>query len=205
MYIGDYFKNIGVGSGANRLKIEADGTIKREGDATVWDDLVTSLIGSRLYSTAGKVNYNYAENAVEFQPGGSISTEADVINFNFQHPHAAVVNGSLKLHIHWEQPNSTDREFTVRYRIQKNGQEKTTAWTTVVVAANATNNVFAYVSGTLNQITPLASIDMTDAGISATVQVQMARTDSETGNILGTFLDAHVEYDTDGSRSEYSK
>ena len=168
--INEYMRNTGIGSGSNRLKIEADGTIKREGDATVWDDLVTSLIGSRLYSTAGKVNYNYAENAVEFQPGGSISTEADVINFNYQHPHAAIVDGSLKLHIHWEQPNSTDREFTVRYRIQKNGQAKTTTWTTVVVAANATNNVFTYVSGTLNQITPLATIDMTDAAFDKYVQ-----------------------------------
>jgi len=203
--INEYAKNTGFGAGANRFKIEEDGTAVRVGDVTTWDDLVGSLTGKRLSSTSGKVAYDYTENAILFLPGGSISTEADIVNFNFQYPHAAIVDGIMALHIHWEQPDATEREFTLKYRVQKNSAAKNTTWTTVVIATSEANNVFPYVSGVLNQITPLADVDMTDAGISATVQFQLARTDGESGDIRATFVDAHIERDTDGSRSEYVK
>jgi len=206
--IQEFFKNIGIGEGSNRLKIEDDGTIVREGNATVWDDIVGSLIGKRLSSVVGKVEYNYAENAITFKSGGSISTANDIVNFNLQYPHAAKVTGSMNLHIHWEQSDTylnMPIQFTVKYRVQSNGAAKTTSWTTVVVEANPTNNAMTYVSGTFNQITKLINVDMTGMGISSTAQFQLARTDSETGDIIGTFVDAHVEMDTDGSRSEFSK
>lgn len=195
----------GIGSGSDRLKIESDGTVKREGAATVWDDIQNSLIGKSLSSVAGKVDYNWANNSITMEPGGSISTANDLLVFNLQVPHSAIDDGSLNLHMHWEQPDATDREVTVKHRIQNNGAAKTTTWTTTVVALNATNNAFAYVSGTLNQITGLVGIDLTDASISAVVEFQAARTDAETGDIEVTFIDAHVQKDTDGSRQEYIK
>lgn len=203
--INTLFADTGIGSGSDRLKIESDGTIHREGAATVWDDIQNSLIGKRLSSTVGKVDYNWDENTVTMQPGGSISTVNDLLIFNLQIPHAAVVDGDLHLHMHWEQPDSTEREITVKYRIQNNGDAKTTAWTTVAKALSAANNTFTYSSGTLNQITELQEIDLTGIGISAIVEFQMARTDSETGDIEVTFVDAHIEMDTDGSREEYVK
>lgn len=184
---------------------ETTGSLSFHGTATVWDDLVGSLIGKRLSATTGKVDYDWSENAITFQSGGSISTEADIINFNFQYPHAAIEDGEMRLHVHWEQPDSTEREFTVKHRIQSNGEAKTTSWTTTVVTCNSTNNVFTYSSGTLNQITELVNVDMEDAGISATVQFQLARTDSETGDITVTFVDAHIELDSAGSETEYVK
>ena len=45
----------------------------------------------------------------------------------------------------------------------------------------------------------------TDMGISSTVQIQFARTDSATGDVLGTFADAHIERDTIGSREQFAK
>jgi len=189
----------------NYMEVEDDGTIVNHGDGTVWDDLVNSLIGRRLYSNSGKVDYDYDENALVFQPSGSITNANDRVIWSLQYPHAAIVDGEMRLHIHWEQPDATEREFTVAYRIQSNGAVKETDWTTVVVPTSAANNAFTYVSGTLNQITSLVDVDMTDAGISSTVQFRLARTDSESGNILGTFVDAHVEMDTLGSRDEYVK
>jgi len=193
-----------VGDDSNYFQVEADGTWVNKGDSTTWDDLVTSLIGLRLSSVAGKVNYNYDENAVVFQPGGSIANAVDRVIFSMQYPHASVVDGELRLHMHMEQPDATARQFTTQYRIQNNGSAKTTSWTTVI--RNTTDNVaFTYVSGTLNQIIKLAEVDMTGMGISSTIQFRLARTDSETGDILGTFVDSHVERDTHGSRQEYVK
>lgn len=186
------------------FEIERDGTWVNHGNSTTWDDLVGSLIANKLESTAGKLSYNFDENTITFDSGGNIANNTDRLIFNYQYPHAATVDGSMHLHVHWEQPDATAREFTVQYRVQKNNAAKTTAWTTVVVNTN-TNNVFAYTSGTLNQITKLTSIDMTDAGISATVQFRFARTDSVAGSIEATFVDAHIERDMNGSRTEYTK
>ena len=46
---------------------------------------------------------------------------------------------------------------------------------------------------------------MTDAGISATVQFRLARTDAVAGDIEATFVDAHIERDMIGSRTEFTK
>lgn len=189
----------------NYLEIEADGTDVRKGDATVWDDIVNSLIGSRLFSTAGKVDYDYSENAVNFQSGGSIAVANDRVIFNLQYPHAALSTGKMKLHAHWEQVNTNKIEFTVQYRIQKNNAVKTTDWTTVTSDSDD-DSVYTYPgSGTFNQIIELAEIDMTDEGLSATVQFRVVRTDSTNGDIFVTFIDAHIESDMLGSRSEYIK
>ena len=195
-----------VGTDSDYFQVEADGTWVNKGDSTTWDDLVGSLVASKLESVAGKLQYDYDENAIVMNSGGVITVNNDRLIFNYQYPHACIVDGEMRLHVHWEQPNDTVRQFTVQYRIQDNGAAKTTSWTTVVVNTDDVGaNAFTYVSGTLNQITRLATIDMTGAGISSTVQFRMARTDSETGDILATFVDAHVERDTHGSRQEYVK
>ena len=191
-------------SGGNYFEVEADGTEKKNGDATVWDDVVNSLIGKRLFSVIGTIDYDYDENAIIMQSGGDISDQNDRVIFNLQYPHAAITNGQMRLHMHWNQENATQREFTVQYRIQSNGDNIITSWTTAI-SNSADDSVFTYTSGTINQITELVAVDMTDAGISATVQFRLARTDSTDGNISVTFVDAHVEFDTDGSRGEYSK
>lgn len=193
-----------IGTATNNTEVEADGSLIFNGDATVWDDIVGSLIARRLESTSGKLNYDYAESAIVMQSGGSVADNEDRLMFNFQYPHAAIADGTMNLHIHWEQTDAVDKEFTVQYRVQGNGAAKNTTWTTVVVST-ATNNVFPYTSGTLNQITDLVNVDMTGSGVSATAQFRLARTDSSSGDILAVFVDAHVKRDSVGSRTEYTK
>ena len=174
----------------------------------VWDDLTGSLIARRLESTQGTLNYNYNENSITMQNGGDISDPNDRLIFNFQKPHAMsneAPDNTMNLHIHWEQPNSQDREFTVQYRVQNNGNTKTTAWTTVVVTANAVNNAFPYTSGTLNQITRLVNIDLSSYTLSSTVQFRLTRSDSVDGDIEATFVDVHIPHDQLGSRQEFIK
>ena len=208
MNIQTFIKDVGFGLGLNRAKFEDDGTLVFEGDATVYDDLLTSFAGLRLNSVVGKVAYDYNENGVTFKSGVSITTANDIVNLNFQYPHKAKTNGLLNLHIHWEQDDTYANkaiQWSVKYRIHSNNSAKVTTWTTVVVEATDANNAFDYVSGTLNQITPLVDIDMTGASISSVIQIKLARTDSATGDILGTFCDSHFQIDTLGSRQEYVK
>lgn len=196
-YFGDF-------EAGNYLDIEEDGTLVNIGAGSTWDDLVNSLVGRRLFSNTGTIDYDYYENAIKMQPNGNISSTSDRVIFDLQYPHAAVVDGAMNLHVHWFQETSNKIEFTVQYRIQKNNQPKTTAWTQVISNSDD-DSAFTYTSGTLNQITNLASVDMTGAGISATVQFRFTRTDSTSGNILATFVDAHIERDMIGSREEFVK
>lgn len=202
--ISEFFREEGVGTGENRAKIDENGVAYHSGSLVNWEDITGSLVGKSLSSVAGTVDYNWAENAIVFQPDGNINTDADKIIFNFQYPHAAVVDGEMRLHIHWEQTDAINRQFTVKYRIQKNGAAKTIDWTSITIDTNA-NNKLAYTSGTLNQITDLIAVDMTGKGLSSTVQFQLTRIDSEAVDLLATFVDAHVAKDTDGSRQEFAK
>lgn len=170
-----------------------------------WDDLTGSLIARRLDSTVGKLNYNLAENTITMQSGGSITSTADRLIFNFQKLHKIKTAGEFRLHTHWEQTSSNQIEWTIQYRKQSNGVAKTTAWTTVT-ANSVDDSVWAYTSGTLNQITKLCTVDLSDVSISGTVQFRLARTDSTAGDIEAAFVDAH--YNTDqsrGSREEFVK
>ena len=188
----------------NYFEVEPDGTDVKHGDATVWDDIVNSLVGRRLYSNTGTIDYDYEENAIKMQNDGDINDRNDRVIFDLQYPHAATADGKMNLHVHWHQINTDKIEFTVQYRIQKNGQAKTAPWIEVISNSDD-NSVFPYVSGIFNQITELASVDMTGAGISATVQFRFTRSDSTASDILATFVDAHVERDMGGSRQEYVK
>lgn len=190
--------------GGDYLEVEPDGTWKNKGNGTTWDDIVNSLVGRRLFSNVGTIDYNYNENAIKMQPNGDINDRNDRVIFDLQYPHAAIVDGRMNLHIHWFQENANRIEFTVQYRIQKNGQPKTSVWAEII-ANSDDHNVFTYVSGALNQITELVSVDMAGAGISATVQFRITRSDSTVGDILATFVDSHIERDMGGSHQEYVK
>lgn len=186
------------------MTIELADANEELGVQLVWDDLVNSLVGRRLSSSAGKVDYNYDNNTITMASGGNIASPNDRVVFNLQYPHAGIVDGEMRLHMHWEQVSANDIEFTTQYRVQPNGVAKEEAWTTVT-ASSLTDSVFAYVSGTLIQITKLATVDLTGAGISATVQFRLARTDATAGDIESAFVDAHIQRDTVGSREEFVK
>jgi len=203
--------NIGDVTGGNYTEIQSDGTLKFKGTATVWDDIIGNLIARRLYSTVGRLNYNLAENSITMQNNGDPTKTADRLIFNFQYPHRGVktdagagTQAAHHLHIHWWQINNNRIEWQIDYRIQQNNEAKSTAWTTVI-ANSDDDNVFPYVSGTLNQITNLVVVNIPEPSLSSTVQYRLTRIDGTAGDIDATFVDAHVEFDAGGSRQEYVK
>ena len=101
-----------------------------------------------------------------------------------------------------------DFVMTLRYRVQRNGYEKVTAWTTIICETGAGGDDIFDLSdkytGTYNQISAFPDIDI-ECGISDTVQIQMTRTDSETPDMNVTFFDLHGQIDGLGSETEYTK
>ena len=189
----------------NYFEIEPDGTPVQHGSATVYEDLTGSLVASKLSSVAGGLQYNYAENTITMNTGGSISDPDDRLIFNYQKPHGAKNSSSMNLHIHWEQIDATTREFTVQYRIQQNLTAKTIPWSTAIINTNDTNIGEYPGSGIYNQISKLIDLDLSAYPISTLVQFRLARTDIIAGDIDASFSDAHIEYDMNGSRQEYEK
>lgn len=205
MDINDYAEQVGFGDGTNVTKFDESGQVKREGSATQWDDIVGPVTGLKLSAVTGTVSFDWDENAIVFDSDGVITDADDRVIWNIQKPHKAKADSELHFHIHYEQTDEVVRTMTLQYRIQGNSDIKTTSWTTISATTQASNHQFTYVSGTLNQILKFPSIDWSAVAISSTVQFRMTRTDSETGDIVVTFVDGHVEIDSDGSDTEWVK
>lgn len=204
-------QKIGDIAGGNYFEIESDGTPYLRGNAKVWHDMVGDLFGKRLNGTTGKVDYDWAENAIKFQAGGSISNIVDRVGANLEIDHDMLVGSGVifRPHIHWFQDivsgASAPFVLTMEYRLQRNGYAKTTAWTTTTLTVGTSENVFDFSSsadGTYNQITKFPEI-VVECGLSDTFQFRMARTDSEAGNMLVYFMDLHGQRQGLGSAEEY--
>lgn len=193
-------------AGDNGIYIKSDGSLRKIGTARVFEDVVGDLLGKKLTATAGRVDYDWDENAMKFQSNGDITNSADRVSLNVQVPHSADINDPYaKMHLHWFQQTAVKFTFEMRYRLQNNGNDKTSAWTTITVETGGASDGFDYTSGTLNQLTWFPEFDYTDMNISSTYQVQLARTDSNSGDALVYFADAHFAIDSDGSMSEWHK
>jgi len=190
-----------------------DGTLRYRGDATVWKDMVTDLFGRRLNSVAGTVDYDYDDNALVFSPNGGIADANDRVGGNQEINHEFKVGSNItfKPHIHWWQPVASNAVgsivFTARYRLQRNGYAKEDDWTTITAEAGTSDDIWDFTSeedGLYNQITRFDDITV-DCGISDTLQFQLTRTDSVSGDVSVIFFDTHGMVDSDGSDDEIAK
>jgi len=203
-----------TGDSSNYSEVRTDGTQRLVGDATCWQDMVGDLFGKALASVLGKVDFDYDENALKFQSGGSITTTNDRVGSNLQINHNFKVGSSITFrpHVHWFQNVATGAVtpfvLTMRYRLQRNGQTKATAWTTVTCDVGAGgDDIFDFTGesdGDYNQLSRFPDI-VIDCNVSDTIQFQMARTDSESGDMLVYFMDMHGEVDSFGSDEEIAK
>jgi hypothetical protein len=204
-----------IGSGDDYSQFDADGSLRHMGAATVWDDVVQSISAVNMYSTPGKVDFDFAEQWAVLQASGSLDTNGDIIFINYQLPHAARAGSLFRLHMHWSQSSATVRTIGGKYRIQDNGTGTTSAWSDFTASTAHTEagggsvldvSGHDFGSGNFNQITRLVDIDLTGLGVSAIVQLRFARTDANAGADIYLYsVDGHVEKDSGGSREEYTK
>lgn len=199
-----------LGGQTNGIKIYKGGRIELIGTATVFDDLPTPLIGQRLESPSSHIVINAAEAALEFK------TSCDLTDYVIAVPqitHRWKLGSVLGLHLHWEQTSATMPNWLLQYRWQKQGQAKTTAWTSLKWVSNA----FTYASGTLNQITGFGTITPpVGYNLSDILDIRILRdvangsglfsgADALAVSVLAKSFDPHVEIDSLGSDTEYAK
>lgn len=204
---------IGVPAGTDYLEIEADGTLRFAGAATVFRDEFGSILNARLENPSSRIQEDTTEGALKFK---ATATNADWALINIQLNHSWKLGSSISPHLHWWQVSANVPNWMISHRWQKmtEGQAKTTAWT----SAKYSGHAFAYSSGTINQITDFGDITPPSGygQVSDIIQFRLIRdtgnastlfggADPESNDIYALFFDAHAECDAVGSRSEYSK
>ena len=205
--INTYARDTGFGTGTDRTKFTDRGVMVMEGNARVWDDHTGDLTNATLTSNNTLVAQNFAEGGVEFSPSGDIDDDDKCITMVVQKEHKVANASSAHFHVHVDQTSGTDDiQFAMKYRIQGNGEEKTTAWSTTETFSILTSNVFTFDGHTsLNQILLLCEIDLSAVMISSNIELKIARTDAVVGNIRATFIDGHFFIDSMGSDQEFVK
>jgi len=205
----------------NNLVIEADGTIRMDSVASVFDDLMiypdaTTKGGSKPPAWGGSTSTAFIKNAAGTSQGVflwmfSASTEQELY-FTVQIPHGYKVGSNILPHVHWTTkagtPSGTDVQWGLEYTVAAIGSNFPT--TTTIV----TNTVIAPIgtpSGTgQHLISSFPAISGTGLGISTVLICRLYR-DATNGNdtfgnevgLLG--VDFHIEKDTYGSRTEFTK
>ena len=200
---------VGDVSGGNYTEIEADGTIKLNGTATVFRDEMGELITKRITTPGSNITQNDAEGSIVFDDACDLS---DYVTMNVQLNHDRKIGAVVYPHIHWWQASSDIPNWLIQYRWQTNGAAKVTSWTNLPYDSH----VFTYTSGTLNQITDFGGITPSSDSISDILQLRLLRdtanastefagADPLTGSVHAVNMDVHIEIDIVGSRTEYSK
>lgn len=210
-----HFPTAKIGGATDNTEFEADGTMKMNGDASVWDDL-------RITPTAFDFLGNSDPTLVSYQPGGSGTStklyefaKGDIAYFVVQLPHKYKVGTDIGVHIHWTPGRSGTAETgnLVGWKVQY-------SWANIgeaFVAMQTADLSDACDGMDLHQMTPSVTIDGHTAakGISSMLTCQIERTDTgtddtwaETGSGQLPMLlevDFHYEIDTIGSRTATTK
>lgn len=200
------------GGAANYSQFEADGTLQAQGSATCWRDELQSVTGAQITSPSADFVQNIPEASVTAKTTARYPT--DYITTNHQLNHDWKLGSSIYPHLHWWQTTADTPHWVIEYRWQKQGGAKTTAWTPV----KWTSNAFAWVSGTLNQITSFGAIAAPSGygEVSDIVQFRLYRDYTDVSTLFGggdpvaadqdvVNFDTHIEIDMLGSRQELAK
>ena len=208
------YETIKVGdvSGGNYFEVESDGNTVLNGDATSWDDLRFPLIAARLDTSAGRVDFNFADCTVDIQDNANLTDEICIIA---QNQHSKLLGSELEFHIHWLQNQDKVPNFLIGYR-----------WTNIGEAAIAVgseqyltphSNAMPYVSGTIHQLTEFGGVKKpVKDTLSSILQLRLFRdtandsslfsgNDDYTGDVQVFELDLHYKKDGFGSNLEYVK
>ena len=188
--------------------------VRYTGSSTCWKDMIADLFGRQLSSPAGKVGYDWNDNAITFSRNGDINQSGDRVGGNQEINHEHQVGADILLypHLHLWVEVATGVEqtatFLMRWRLQRNGQAKATTWTSLSVSTNDGKGIFdlsGVPNGTYNQVLQFDPITLPVVGISDTIQFQMTRTDNINQDIKVYFLDFHAAVDSSGSDQPYTK
>jgi hypothetical protein len=199
--------------------VEADGTIRNDGAATTWDDLMVYPDATTKGNSNSPVWTRFGNNGNSqgvFLWMFDASTEQELY-FCVQIPHSYKLGSTLQPHVHWTTltgtPSGTNVVWGLEYTIMKIGGLFST--TTTILTANSVITEIGTPSGVgQHLITSFGGIvsgsSPNNIGISTILMCRLFRKAADSNDtfanpvgLLG--FDVHYEKDTQGSRTEYLK
>ena len=192
--------SIGNESAGNYTSVEADGTIKYNGNATVWDDAQYPFtVGSN--AGTGYPTFVADSGYYTFVIDTTGASKCIVYYNDCQLTHRWKEGSTVYPHIHYKYTTTTGTPtFGVKYR-WFNRSETPGAWTWIrLTQTTGTTDGKMEMSYNANGISGAGKT------ISSILQMQVYLiSQTGTGGIFGYGTDVHFEMDTNGSRTETSK
>jgi len=206
--------SVKAGGSTDFASIHTTDGLQLGGAATQWRDELGDI--TTLKTQGPGVSLNVAESAVEFVAAANL---ADYLFTNVQLNHDRKTASDIFPHIHcWLGQESVVPNMMIQYRVQSHSLAKTTAWTNLKMNKLVTTAPPA--GQTFNAIlTTESGIAVTsDMPVSSIVQFRVLRdsanastpalftgADPYTGTFSITSFDVHIEVDSCGSRTEFTK
>lgn len=204
---------IGQEFNGNATEFEPDGTMIAKGEATAWDEVSNSAVGRNIFTSVGRIDYDYDDLVVNFTPTARYPDEFMGVVSQMLHSRAAATR--IRPHLHWIQNSNNNPNILIEYRTQDNGQ-LASAWE--LKALSSSDNAFPWTSIGMQQIT---NFNIPNAvgeglGLSGTFECKIYRDsqnssglfagpDSYSGDFSVKYYDIHFIKDMLGSRDEFIK
>jgi hypothetical protein len=204
----DGITKIGDVTNGHDTKIEADGSLMFEGNATVWDDLRVSLDkGSSsaslefVWGSAGPQIWYFRDNE-----------GLEAMSFVVQLPHSWKEGTTIYPHIHWlpKASESGNVEWNLDYSWQNYDAATPLAFPAYTTSTVVISGPFVANTHRITSLTGGTGLDGTTKKISSVLICRIWRNSS---NVADSYrddagllsLDFHFQIDTVGSRAEYVK
>lgn len=196
-----HFAGLTVGTAVNYSEFEADGTLKFNGDATVWNDIIITVSNLRPGQTP-PVFAAFMGGIYGFRFDAGVTDE---VHGAFEIPHDYKEGSNLIVHCHYSPTtiNTGNIVFGFEYSYGTNGQVFTNTLT-------VTNPPIAAL-GVVNLVSRTDIVTLTGMGFKVGDIIafrffrQNGGTDTFTGNVFVHSIGVHYESDTMGSRQITTK
>jgi len=186
---------IQIGGNTDYIEIEADGTLKLNGLATVFDDFIVPLTSSKL-GVNNKPDFDETNLGYLFPQNDT----AEILYLIVQMPHKWKEGSDIFPHVHYRRTSAGKPTFKITYSWFNIGSEVSAPGTTL----NLDTEIITYTSGNIHQINRSASpISGSGKTISSILLIKLFRDDNTvTGDVLTYQFDIHYEIDSLGSKEE---
>lgn len=199
--IGNFF-----GSEKAKVVFEDDGTIRKEGGATVWMDLVFPLI----QKTTGPGNPNFtAFNGNLVKPQFAVNDALSLEPSEFFH--AWREGSTADIHLHFTSMTNVSAARYVKFEIEYSYVERVdgTAQWVVPVVATAEHTIPANTPALTEFVLPITTFTPAGGIVGGQICLRLKRlAASGTAPATDPFVTqvgVHIECDTDGSRERFTK
>lgn len=200
------FSSLRAGGAVNYTEFEVDGTIKFNGDATVWDDVYPLSVDTATGASAPSFTvYNGTLRAYEFVGAATLKD----LHIGFQLPHSYKEGSSIIPHLHLYIPNDVsggDIYFQMDYTWTNIDQ--TGAVTPLTLNGTITRSAGQGIAN--NAVLSFGTISGVGKTISSLLMCRIYRDPTVGQDTFGSSVwlkgaDVHFEMDTIGSRTANAK